>query len=317
MQNTIGELILDFTNFPIIDLNLSLKDGKISNENTQALQNSLVKEKIFGYMMPQLQLKTDSESQLTLLTSLYLSDEVRFFPTVSGIDKDGSLSEIASLSKDVYAIYFESNIDFEKMKSIFQYAKMLQKPVICKVYSGEEPVYETEDSYHFGHVGRSQLREPFEVAKVIEMSREFNVKTLFQSVTVPRALRLIDNAKNSGMPIFLEMSINHILNENSLYFKFDNFLKIDPPFQSYRNLEVIQYFLKSGKIDMLTSLHREISESEKSGSFKESAFGVESLKDLRKKYMSLVEKGLLSEEQLHQLTSKNQLEFLEVTNFEV
>ncbi|EJF06473.1 hypothetical protein ThvES_00014640 [Thiovulum sp. ES] len=216
--------------FKIIDLNISPKNGKISSENLEYLRKLLKNAGVVGYSMPQLQTKTDSESQLTLLKTLNSGDEVKFFPTVSGLNRDGSLSEIASLSSEIFAIYFESNINFEQMKSIFQYAQMLKKPLICKVFSGDEPVYETESSYRFGHVGRSQIREPFEVSKVIEMSREFGVKTLFQGVTVQRALELIDNAKNEKVPLFLEISVNHLLFDDSIYSQFDNSTKIDPPF---------------------------------------------------------------------------------------
>jgi dihydroorotase-like cyclic amidohydrolase len=310
MQNFTGVMKLDFK---IVDLNISPKSGKISSENIQYLQKLLKESGVIGYSMPQLETKIDSESELILLETLNNSDEVRFFPTLSGLNRDGSLSEIASLSSKIFAIYIESNIEFEKMKSIFQYAQMLKKPIICKVFSGSEVVYESENSYRFGHSGRSQLREPFEVGKVIEMSRDFGVKTLFQGVTVPRALELIENGKRDEIPLFLEMSINHILFDDSIYSKFDNLTKIDPPFQSKKNLEFIREFLKSGKIDMLTSLHRRNSEADKSGSFKESSFGMETLQDLNKKYLQIVENGFVSKENLQKMVFENQLDFLGVS----
>jgi dihydroorotase-like cyclic amidohydrolase len=313
MQKYIGVMNLDFK---IIDLNISPKNGKISSENLEYLRKLLKSAGVIGYSMPQLQTKTDSESQLTLLKTLNSGDEVKFFPTVSGLNRDGSLSEIASLSSDIFAIYFESNINFEQMKSIFQYAQMLKKPLICKVFSGDAPVYETESSYHFGHVGRSQIREPFEVSKVIEMSREFKVKTLFQGVTVQRALELIDNAKNEKVPLFLEMSANHLLFDDSIYSKFDNSTKIDPPFQSAKNLEFIREFLKSGKIDMLTSLHRRTSIADKSGSFKESAFGMETLQNLSEKYSQILEMGI-SKENLQKMIFDNQIDFLGISKDDI
>ncbi|EJF07738.1 hypothetical protein ThvES_00000770 [Thiovulum sp. ES] len=70
--------------------------------------------------------------------------------------------------------------------------------------------------------------------------------------------------------------------------------------------------MRNGKIDMLTSLHRRTSIADKSGSFKESAFGMETLQNLSEKYSQILEMGI-SKENLQRMIFDNQIDFLGIS----
>jgi dihydroorotase len=300
----------------IVDLNIAPKDGKLSQKSVRELQEEMKKSGVVGYMMPQLKSNIDSESELTLLETLNSGKEVEYFSVVSGVDRDGKITEIASLSENVYAIYIESSIDINRLQVIFQYAQMLNKPIICHITHKsfrDGSLYDVGNSFRFGHPTRSQLIESVEVSKIVEIARHFGVKTLFQGVTSERALEVIKSAKRDGERVFIEVSIHHLVFDDSIYGSFNNYTKIDPPFQSSKGRDNLIKLLQDGTVDMLTSLHREVSQSEKSGSFKESSYGVIGLENIFSLYFKyLVKSGFITLQRLEELTSKNQLKFLGV-----
>jgi dihydroorotase-like cyclic amidohydrolase len=233
------------------------------------------------------------------------------FPFLSGI-REGKLENIALNLDSYFGIYIESHWSRERLSILFQYAKMKKKPIICKISeenSEDGLLYDTENSFKFGHQTRSQLGEALQVAVMVEFVREFGVKTLFKGVTSQRALEIVFKEKESGVPIFLEVSIFHLIFDDSIYSNFDNYTKIDPPFQNIEGVE----FLKENisQIDMFTSLHRDFLEYEKGGSFKDAVYGISNLENLFSIYYTFLIKTLiLTFEELETKTSKNQLRFL-------
>jgi dihydroorotase len=300
----------------IIDLNMLPKDGKVSAQSLTGLSKRASDSGVVGYMLSQLQPHIDSESKLTLLESISSKmDETELFIAISGVDSNGNLSEIASLIDKAQAIYIESDIDRNVMRRVFEYAQMKNRSVICKVrdrdIDSDGVVYDTEQSFHLGLPTRHQLSERIGSAIVIEMAKLFSVPTLIQGVTDRDALESIREAKAVGVPLYIEVSIHHLIFDDSIYSDFNNYSKIDPPFQSEDGKEYLLQLLKEGNIDMLTSLHHKISESDKSGSFKESKYGVLGVDAIYSLYYTeLVQKGLIDIEQLQDITSRNQMKFL-------
>lgn len=304
----------------IIDLNLLPKDGKVSLQSIKDLSDRAYRNGVVGYMFSQLNPRVDSDSRVTLLESLSSKvDETELFIAISGVNKDGNLTEIASLIDRAKAIFIKSDMDHNLMKRVFEYAQMKKKPIICKVRNksidGDGVVHDTERAFHLGLQTRHSLGERIGVAIVKEMSRYFNVPTLLQGVTDIDALDIVVEAKNSGVPLYLEASIHHLIFDDFIYDSFDNYSKIEPPFQSQEAKEYLLKLLKDGQIDMLTSLHHKVSESDKSGSFRDSQYGVLGLDGILSIYYStLVEEGCINIERLQDLTSRNQKRFLGIEN---
>jgi len=299
----------------IIDLNLVPKDNKVSTSSLENLSKKMVENGVVGYMMPQIEIKIVSDSQLTLLESLDSKmKNTQLLQSISGIH-DNKLTELSSLSDRYLAIYIESDSDKNLIRRVFEYAKMKNRPVICKIQNrvidGDGSIFNNQDSFYFGLPTRERLSERVEVASIIEMIKYFEVPTLLQGVTDIESLNLIDLAKNRGVKVLVEISIHHLIFDDSIYANFNNYSKIDPPFQSQKGKDQLLQFIKDGKIDMLTSLHHKVSESDKSGSFQESQYGVTGLDSILSIYYTeLVQKNYLSFEKLSNLISKNQQKFL-------
>ena len=297
----------------IIDLNILPKDGRVTTSSIQNLSKKLIENNIVGYMMPQLPQPINNDSQLTLLETLsHQNPNVKLYQVITGVSEN-KLTEIATFSSRISAIFIQSNTDLKLLKVVFQYAQMLNLPIICKIYSGDEVVFESENSFKLGIVGRDRLTERIETDKIIEMAKYFKVPVLFQGVTDIETIQKINQAKENGVDIFIELSIHHLIYNDEVYFDFNSFMKIDPPFQTENNRTRLLDFIQMGKIDMLTSLHREISASEKSGSFQESQFGMEGLNNLPKLYDEvLIKPSISSKTELKKMTSINQKIFLKL-----
>jgi dihydroorotase len=297
----------------IIDLNILPKDGRVTTSSIQNLSKKLIENNIIGYMMPQLPQPINNDSQLTLLETLsHQNQNVKLYQVITGVSEN-KLTEIATFSSRISAIFIQSNTDLQLLKVVFQYAQMLDLPIICKIYSGDEVIFESENSFKLGIVGRDRLTERIETDKIIEMAKYFKVPVLFQGVTDIEAIQKISQAKENGVDIFIELSIHHLIYNDEVYFDFNSFMKIDPPFQTENNRKKLLDFIQAGKIDMLTSLHREISDSEKSGSFQESQFGMEGLNNLSKLYDEvLIKTSISSKNELKKMTSINQETFLKL-----
>jgi dihydroorotase len=301
---------------PILDLNILPRDGKITAKSLLNLSKKMYENGVIGAMFPRLDPPVSTDLKLSLLETLSLKlENILIFQSISGLDEKGNLSEIASLSDRVSAIVIESDIDRNSLLRIFQYAKMKNKPIICKikdrVLGGDGVINDTENSFYLGLPSRNPLGERIGVATVMEMVKFFKVKTLFSSVTDKEAIETILKGKESGLPIFLEVSIHHLLLNDDVYKNFNNWSKIDPPLQDENGRKYLLEVLKNGGIDILTSLHSSISESDKSGSFRDSKYGVLGLEKIFSLYYTtLVKDGYISLSQLEDFTFNNVVKFL-------
>lgn len=296
----------------IIDLNILPKDNKVTEKSIKSLYKKMYKNGLGKCMFSQLKPSIYSESNLTLLNSI--DSEKKVLHSIAGIHNN-KLTEIASLSENISAIYIKSDMNKNLLVRVFEYASMKNKPIICKIQNidinGDGLITDTENSFFFGLQTRNPIAERVEVASILEYVKHFNVSTLFQGVTDKKAFELINSAREESDNIYVEISIHHLIFDDLIYSEFNNYSKIDPPFQSKEGKENMLNLLKSEKIDMLTSLHSEISESEKSGSFNDSKYGVIGLDSILPIYYStLVKSEIISMEYLEKLTSINQAKFL-------
>lgn len=304
----------------LIDLNILPKDGKVSLQSIQHLSDLAYKNGVVGYSFSQIKPLIDSELKLTLLESISKKiDDTTLLMTISGVDENNNLTEIASLIDKAHAIFIKSDMNQNLMRRVFEYAKMKNKPIICKIRNRElnsdGVVNDTENGFNLGLPTRHMLGERIGVAIVKEMAKYFNVPTLLQGLTEKEALKSAIDGKKEGIPLLIEISIHHLMFDDTIYKDFNNYSKIEPPFQSEEGKEYLIQILKNGEIDMLTSLHHQVSESEKSGSFKDSQYGVIGLDGILPLYYStLVQSGYISLQQLEHLISKNQKKFLGIKN---
>ena len=287
----------------ITDLNLTPKDGKLSENSIKTLISKSVKNGIQNLaIMPQISPQIDSEANLTLLTSLVkeASNKINFLPVISATNEKNELTNISTLinfDKKPFrpAIYLQSDINRNILRRSFEYAKMQNSVIFCEIHDDElndnGVLHNSENAFKLGLPTRHQLGEIIQVAKIIEMARFYDVTVIFQSITEQRAIEEILKAKKEGVSVFIELSIHHLIFNDEIYSDFNSYKKIEPPFQTETTRKYLIETLKSGGIDFLTSLHKEVSEFLKGGSFQEAEAGIDSLDSLLSIYYTYLVKN--------------------------
>jgi len=287
----------------ITDLNLTPKDGKLSENSIKTLISKSIKNGVENLaIMPKISPQIDSEANLTLLTSLVkdASNKINFLPVISATNEKNELTNISTLlnfykKPSRPAIYLQSDINRNTLRRSFEYAKMQNSVIFCEIHDDElndnGVLHNSENAFKLGLPTRHQLGEIIQVAKIIEMARFYDVTVVFQGVTEQRAIEEILKAKKEKVSVSIELSIHHLIFNDEIYSDFNSYKKIEPPFQTEKTREYLIKTLKSGGIDFLTSLHKEVSEFLKGGSFQEAEAGIDSLDSLLSVYYTYLVKN--------------------------
>lgn len=150
------------------------------------------------------------------------------------------------------------------------------------------------------------------VERDLELLRDFpNAKYHVLHVSSQKTLRLVSEAKRSGLPVTCEVSPHH------LYFCADDVqadngaFKMNPPLRSGEDRSVLQAALADGTIDFVATDHAPHEREAKRDS-ESAAFGTIGLETCLRVLLSLVEKEKLSPQRLVQVFSSAPARFLGV-----
>jgi dihydroorotase len=109
------------------------------------------------------------------------------------------------------------------------------------------------------------------------MCEYYGSKTLFQSLSTAKSLEIIDNLKKVNKDAFSEVAITHLILNDNMCGDFNTLAKLHPPLRDEDERLALLEALKSGKIDILTSLHSAKSYNSKDVAFNDASYGVDSL----------------------------------------
>ena len=140
---------------------------------------------------------------------------------------------------------------------------------------------------------------------MIEIARHFGIRIVFKSVTEPRSITLIAEARKSGVDVQCEVAIHHLFKNDSACLGFDSDAKINPPLVSEsKRLELINA-LQRGDIHSLTSLHQPNSDVHKDITFYDANVGTTSIAEyLPLAYTYLINNGIITMAKLVDLASR-------------
>ncbi len=288
----------------LIDLGVSLLDDRLSRTNLKTLCEAAKRGGVGAVLLrPDCKPNLSDEIHLEFIKTQDLAIEV--YPALMATKEEG-LSEIATLSRYARAIYLYSDTNSYLLARIFEYAKMLQTPLFVNVRNSilksVGVMNEGEVSFKLGLGGISKLEEYSEVAKIIEFSEFYGVPVVFGALSTARSLDLIAQSSRC----YAQVSLHHLLKNESACEGYNTLAKIDPPLREEEEREKMLEALQSGKIDFLTSLHSPKSYTQKDLSFDDAAFGIDSIATyLPLAYTKLVKSGIISLEELLELTSAN------------
>ncbi|MDD5118051.1 MAG: amidohydrolase family protein [Sulfuricurvum sp.] len=281
----------------LVDTDVRLKDSQLSRTNleklsTRALSGGVTTAVLSSDTHPRI----DNEITLEFVQQhRHLSHGATIESTVSALNDSGALSNIAiMLKKGSVAVHTATLADYNLISRIAQYLKMANKALF---YKAEEKSL-TESGVmsdgtiasQLGLPGISPLSEVVHVASMIEIARHFGIKIVFKSITEPRSIELISEARALGVSVECEVAIHHLFKNDSACLGFDTDAKINPPLvNEAKRLELIDA-LRRGDIHSLTSLHQPNSDIHKDITFYDAHVGTTSIAE----YLPLLYTYLIS-----------------------
>jgi dihydroorotase len=297
----------------LIDLNVRLANDVLSKKNLEKLVMSAKKGGITSaVIISDFEPRLESSTLLDFLKTSFDNSAINLNVNVPLTNKDNDkLNNIATLlNNGAGAICSNSNINLNLLKRGFQYAKMKDKPFFCFCYEpnldDQGLMNEGDISFKLGLSGISKSSESVEVAKVAELSLDFESKIVFQTISTKRSLDIINSAKKSSKNIFAEVSIHHLLKNDESCDGFNTYAKILPPLRDEDERKELISELKNGSIDLLTSAHAPKSVLYKDVAFWDAHFGIGGVEEFfRLAYTFLVKEEGLSMSRLIELCSQN------------
>lgn len=263
-----------------IDLNCRVLDDQLSQKNL----NRLIEEALEGgfgdvVLQPDSSPQIKSEATVEFVHSSG-GTRISLVPSLLAIKDDFTMSDISILSKmGCKIIHLQSHKAGVLIRRVFEYALMRNNIVACScndISMSEGGVMnEGSLSSKLGLPGISSIFETKEVAKLIEFAYSTGVKVLFNALSSPRSLEIIDRAKKQDkLRLYSEVSIHHLILSEDACEDYNTSAKIMPPLQSKATKDTLINALKSGKIDCLTSLNSPKSISKKDMAFESAEYGV-------------------------------------------
>jgi len=297
----------------LIDLNIRVKDNTLNAKNIKKISDEALKGGV-GHLVltPDLTPAIDNEIVLEFAQNTLNSlEDIKIDFSINTLQDDGSLSNIAILLKKGAVAPYMSTIAKNNLAiKIAEYVQMYKITLFCKaednslIHNGV--MLDGDISSHLGLAGIPNLSEVLHVSRMIEIARFFKIKILFKSIASPRSISLINKAKEEGLDVSCEVSINHLLKSDESCLEFNTTAKLNPPLSSKEDLKYLQDALKNSKIDIITTLHQPSSPINKEVSFFDADYGSESLSyALPLYYTKLVKDGFISLSELVRLSVLN------------
>jgi len=306
----------------IIDLNVRLANCVLTKQNLDKLSKSAKKggvttAVICSDFIP----KLDSPTLLDFLKLSFDESVVNLQVTAPlANEQTEKLNDIARfINNGATAIWANSNINSNIIKRGMQYANMKNKPFFCYCYDPNLDdsglVNEGDISFKLGLPGISNFSESVEIAKISEMSSELDCAVVFKSISTKRSIQIIKSSKKNSKNLYAEVSIHHLIKNDTSCDGFNTYAKILPPLRDEEERLKLLQELKKGNVNILTSAHSPKSVLYKDVAFWDAHFGMGSIEEFFKlAYTFLVVKEEVSMSSLVDMCSVNPAKVLNMKN---
>lgn len=167
--------------------------------------------------------------------------------------------------------------------------------------------------------GIPTISETTIVARDLEISRFVKGSRYhLQHASCADSVDIVNNAKADGFPATLEVCPHHfILTEEAIEKEGTN-AKMNPPLRTKKDVDRILKAFKEGIIDVICTDHAPHSEKEKNAPFNKAPFGIVGLEtSVGLTYTFLVEKGIISFEEMIRLMSINPRKILKLKEIRI
>lgn len=196
--------------------------------------------------------------------------------------KSEKISEMYLLSRAGCLFFGNADVPISNYDVLFnalKYAKSLNLPVIihpCDFdFSQGRFINEGIKSLRLGLPGNDYLSETIPLSIIIQMVDKLNIKIHFTKISSAKGIHILNSAKNQGLPITYDVSINNLLLNDSVIEDFDTNTNLKPPIRSKSDQNVIINDLIK-YVDVICSDNNTISDEFKVRPFVESTPGATS-----------------------------------------
>ena len=283
----------------LVDTDVRLKDANLNGTNLEKLSHRALKGGVGTVVLASdSNPRIDNEITLEFLQHhKMLESGSTIESTVSALNDEGALSNIAiMLKKGSVAVHTSTITDYNQMSRIAQYLNMAKKPLFYKAVDhslfDSGVIAEGTTASNLGLPTVSPLSEIVHIASVIEIARHFNIEVIFKSVSEPRSIELIAQAKTEGVNVSCEVGIHHLCKNDEACQGFDSDAKINPPLVSDEKRIQLLKSLRDGNIHSLSSLHQPHSDVQKDVTFFDASYGTTSIEE----YLPLLNTYLVDKE---------------------
>lgn len=310
--------------FPaLIDLNVYPKTKSLSQKTLTSLSKKAIKGGV-GTMLilPDTIPACESEAMIELIKSMEAISEGNIIASIKPTNTDKKINNISILSaQGGKAIYIDSSIDGNNLLRITQYASMLNLPIICFAQDFEIAkgvINEGKLASELGLPSISPLCQTKEVAKFAEVARYSKTHFLFNALTEPNALEMVDYFRAKEAKISIQTPIHHLILDENACKKYNTRAKLNPPLKDTKSQQKLVEALKNHKIDMLTSLQCADYNSQKDQVFELASFGIDVIGYyFPLAYTYLIQADILSLQDFFKIAAKNQADFLNLNKGEI
>lgn len=309
----------------LVDTDVRLKDSQLSSTNLEKLSSRALSGGVTTALLASdCAPRIDNEITLEFIQQhRKLSNGATIETAVSALNDSGALSNIAiMLKKGSLCVHTATLNDYNLISRIAQYLKMADKTLF---YKAEEKSL-TESGVmadgaiaaQLGLPGISPMSEVVHVASMIEIARHFSIKIVFKSITEPRSIELIAQARKEGVEVECEAAIHHLFKNDSACTGFDTDAKINPPLVSETKRLLLIDALVRGDIHSLTALHQPNSDVHKDITFYDANVGTTSIAEyLPLLYTYLIKTDVIDMPQLVKVASHTPAKHIGLSSGEI
>jgi len=309
----------------LIDTDVRLKDSQLNRTNLEKLSRRALSGGVTTAVLASDSIpRIDNEITLEFVQQHRNSNNgATIETTVSALSDSGALSNIAiMLKKGCVAVHTSTIQDYNLINRIAQYLKMADKALFYKaedkslIESGV--ISDGAVAAQLGLPGISPMSEVVHIASMIEIARHFGIKIVFKSVTEPRSIELIAQARKEGIAVECEVAIHHLFKNDAACLGFDTDAKINPPLINESKRLALLEALKRGDIHSLTSLHQPNSDVHKDITFYDANVGTTSIAEyLPLAYTYLIKNKIIDMAKLIDLASRIPAQHIGVKSGEI
>ncbi len=228
--------------------------------------------------------------------------------------KNNQLADIATLKNKGGEILIAQSDAF--LELISHYAKSYNLSLLISLENSFEALNSGALAYELGQNFVENAFENTRLVRFMEVSRVLQIPMLLDKVSSTATLKLIKAFNNLGAHLQAQTPLSHLILDESVYEDYEPRFKIAPPLRDKESQNALKEALKNDEIAMLTSLH--VFKNSNAELFEESSFGCESIEDaFSVAYTFLVQKKVISFQQLIKVMATNQARFLKLNAGEV